>query len=169
MQETWVRSLGQEDPLEKNTAKPTPVFLPGEFHGQRSLVGCIQSRGLQRVGHAWVTNTHTRITVYQHLQDSDISNLVLLWTTQLWTFSTINQDTLGQELFQTVYFGDSLLVCRMCTSSIFPISISLSSEWQCELLHILAVTCIVIHFTFANLVDQYMISQGDFNLDFTNH
>ena len=39
MQETWVRSLGQEDPLEKNTAKPTPVFLPGEFHGQRSLVG----------------------------------------------------------------------------------------------------------------------------------
>ena len=27
---------GQEDPLEK---QPTPVFLPGEFHGQRSLAG----------------------------------------------------------------------------------------------------------------------------------
>jgi len=36
--ETWVWSLGQEDPLEKEMA-PTPVFLPGEFHGQRSLVG----------------------------------------------------------------------------------------------------------------------------------
>ena len=38
MQETWIRSLGQEDPLEKEMA-PSPVFLPGESHGQRSLVG----------------------------------------------------------------------------------------------------------------------------------
>ena len=39
MQETWVRSLCQEDPLEKEMA-PTPVFLPGESQGQKSLVGC---------------------------------------------------------------------------------------------------------------------------------
>ena len=32
------RSLGQEDPLEKGMTSP-PVFLPGEFHGQRSLAG----------------------------------------------------------------------------------------------------------------------------------
>ena len=40
MQETktWVRSLDQEYPLEWEW-QPTPVFLPGEFHGQRSLVG----------------------------------------------------------------------------------------------------------------------------------
>ena len=38
MQETWVRSLGWEDPLEKEM-EPTPVLLPGEFHGRRSLVG----------------------------------------------------------------------------------------------------------------------------------
>ena len=37
MQETTVRSLGWEDPLEKGWLLPTPVFLPGEFHGQRSL------------------------------------------------------------------------------------------------------------------------------------
>ena len=36
-QETWVRPLGKEDPLEKEMAIPTPVFLPGECHGQRSL------------------------------------------------------------------------------------------------------------------------------------
>ena len=30
MQETRVRSLGWEDPLE---GQPTPVFWPGEFHG----------------------------------------------------------------------------------------------------------------------------------------
>ena len=27
--------------------QPIPVFLPGEFHGQRSLAGYIQSMGLQ--------------------------------------------------------------------------------------------------------------------------
>jgi len=36
MQETWVQSVGQEDPLEKEMAT-TPVFLPGKSHGQRSL------------------------------------------------------------------------------------------------------------------------------------
>ena len=38
MQETWVPSLGWEDPLDKGMAT-TPVFWPGEFHGQRSLMG----------------------------------------------------------------------------------------------------------------------------------
>ena len=38
MQETQVWSLDGEDPLEKGMAL-TPVFLPGESHGQRSLVG----------------------------------------------------------------------------------------------------------------------------------
>ena len=38
MQENSVKSLGQEDPLEKEW-QPNPVFLPGESHGERSLVG----------------------------------------------------------------------------------------------------------------------------------
>ena len=38
MWETWVQYLGWEDPLEKGRL-PTLVFLPGESHGQRSLVG----------------------------------------------------------------------------------------------------------------------------------
>jgi len=38
MQEIWVRSLGQEDPLEKGMAIHSR-FLPGESHGQRSLAG----------------------------------------------------------------------------------------------------------------------------------
>ena len=38
MRETWIRSLGQEDPLEKEM-QSTPVSLPGESHGRRSLVG----------------------------------------------------------------------------------------------------------------------------------
>ena len=38
MQEMQVQSLGQEDALGKEM-QPTPVFLPGEPHGERSLVG----------------------------------------------------------------------------------------------------------------------------------
>ena len=38
MQEMLVLSLSQEDPLEE-AWQPTPVFLPGKFHGQRSLAG----------------------------------------------------------------------------------------------------------------------------------
>ena len=38
IQKTWVPSLGWGDPWRR-ARQPTPVFLPGESHGQRSLVG----------------------------------------------------------------------------------------------------------------------------------
>ena len=42
MQEVQVQSLSREDPLATHSRRkwlPTPVFLPGESHRQRSLVG----------------------------------------------------------------------------------------------------------------------------------
>ena len=39
-QETWVPSLGREDP-ERGKRQPTPVFLPGESHGRRNLIGIV--------------------------------------------------------------------------------------------------------------------------------
>ena len=54
MQETWVRSLGWEDPLKK--WPPTPVFLPGESPWAEKP-GRLQSKGLQRVRHDWAHNT----------------------------------------------------------------------------------------------------------------
>ena len=38
-QETWVPSLGQEDPLEEEMATHSSI-LAENFHGQRSLAGC---------------------------------------------------------------------------------------------------------------------------------
>ena len=60
-QETQVRSLGWDDFLERAWL-PTPVFLPGEFHGQRSLAGysprcCKESDTTEVTEH---THTHTR-------------------------------------------------------------------------------------------------------------
>ena len=39
MRETGVQSLSWEDPLGRRKWQPTPVFLPGESHGGKSLVG----------------------------------------------------------------------------------------------------------------------------------
>ena len=43
----WVRKISRSRKWH-----PTPVFLPGKSHGQRSLVGS-SSRGCKRVGHTW--------------------------------------------------------------------------------------------------------------------
>ena len=52
MQETLVRSLGQEGPLEKGMANHSSILVWTESHGQRSLAGLgAQSVGLPRVGH----------------------------------------------------------------------------------------------------------------------
>ena len=48
MQEMQVQFLGQEDP-QSRTWHPTPVFLPGKSHGQRTLAG--YSPWGCRVGH----------------------------------------------------------------------------------------------------------------------
>ena len=55
MQETWVRSLAWEDPLEKEMSTHSSM-LAGKSQGQRKLAG-YSSRG-PRVGHEWATE-HT--------------------------------------------------------------------------------------------------------------
>ena len=49
--------LGWEDPLERKQLL-TPVYWPGEFHGQRSLMG--YSPWGHRVGQDWATLTFTQ-------------------------------------------------------------------------------------------------------------
>ena len=49
MQETWVQSLGQEDPLEKKMATHSS-FLAWKISWSEEL-GRLQSMGSQRVGH----------------------------------------------------------------------------------------------------------------------
>ena len=58
VQETqmWVWFLGWLRPWRRKW-QPIPVFLPGKFHGQRSLVGYIV-HGVQRDRHDWA-HTHT--------------------------------------------------------------------------------------------------------------
>ena len=52
----WVWSLGWED-VWRRKWQPTPLFLPGEFHGQGSLAGYSPWGG--RLGRDWATDTLT--------------------------------------------------------------------------------------------------------------
>ena len=54
MQETWVRSLGREDPLEEGLANPFHYSCLESPHGQKSLAGC-SPRCHKGVGHDLAT------------------------------------------------------------------------------------------------------------------
>ena len=58
-QETWVRSLGREDHLEKGMAIHSST-LAWRIPWTEELSG-LQSMGSHKVGHDCMTNTHTRV------------------------------------------------------------------------------------------------------------
>ena len=63
MQKTWVRSLGWEDPLQKGTATHSSI-LAWRIPWTEEPVG--YNPWGRRVGHDWVTHTHTHT---QHMSD----------------------------------------------------------------------------------------------------
>ena len=80
MQETWVRSLGWEDPLEKKMAIHSSILawkIP-----QTEKPGSLQSMGSQRVGHDWATSLSVYLCIlgssFIHIISAD-SDEFLLW------------------------------------------------------------------------------------------
>ena len=69
MQETWVRSLGWEDPLEKEMAAHSSILawrIPW-----MEEPGGLQSMGSQRVGHDWATSLPFTLTKYFLFNDNN--------------------------------------------------------------------------------------------------
>ena len=78
----WVWSLGWKDPLEGDAWQPTPVFLPRESHGQRSLVGC--SPQDRSVRHDWSDLAQHSIEVGgQNLPSSALWKYQRFWESRL--------------------------------------------------------------------------------------
>ena len=73
VQETQVQSLGQKDPWRREWL-PTPIFLLGDFHGQRSLVG-YSPWGRKESG------TTMRLTLLLLLEQSRVVHSALVKTT----------------------------------------------------------------------------------------
>ena len=78
MQETKVWSLGQEDPLEKEMATHSSV-LAWRIPWTEEL-GCLQSMGLHRVRHDWLTKktTHTH-TGDAPRKNKEVTGMVRFW------------------------------------------------------------------------------------------
>ena len=77
MQETWVWSLGQEDPLEKGMATHSSILAWGipltEKHSG------LQSMAKQRAGHNWATNTFTFSPHLQWNLKTDIQYIIFFF------------------------------------------------------------------------------------------
>ena len=67
MWETCVRSLGQEDPLEKEMATHSSI-LAWRISWMEAPGG-LQSMGSQRVGHDWVTSLYTSLGIFKKQLD----------------------------------------------------------------------------------------------------
>ena len=67
MQETWVWSLGREIPWRREWL-PIPVFLPGEFHWQKSLAGYSPWGHTESDTTERLTHTHMNSFILVHLK-----------------------------------------------------------------------------------------------------
>ena len=76
IRETWVWSLGWEDPLEKGL--PTPVFWPGEFHGLYNPQGPKESDTTEWLSLSSVTDFILNF-ILKMFQDSKVKWLKVLF------------------------------------------------------------------------------------------
>ena len=74
MQETWVRSLGQEDPLEKEMGTHSSVLAWRV--SWREEPGGLQSMSSQKVGHQWATKI---FTTFKGIENTDIPSPLRLY------------------------------------------------------------------------------------------
>ena len=98
MQETQVWSLGQEDPLEKERAIHSSI-LPGESHGQRSLVGYSPWGHKESDTTERLTHTHpiyiTYILIYGNRKILHFT-IICTWRGMI-HFSSVNWDFLEHD------------------------------------------------------------------------
>ena len=78
MRDTWVQSLGQEDPLEKEMATHSSTLAWRVPWTEEP--GRLQSMGLQRVGHDWATSLSLTIQSSNHSPS-------LVFTQRSWNLS----------------------------------------------------------------------------------
>ena len=101
MRETWVRSLGWEDPLEKEMAIHSSILawrIPWTEEP-----GGLQSTGSQRVGHYWATSLHFNILIcpgilMENLMTSqkltkglnELANMLITFMVCIWKITGLN-------------------------------------------------------------------------------
>ena len=97
---SWVRKIAW-----RREWQLTPVFLPGEFHGQRSLVGYCPWVVQQRVGHDWTTNafTFSDCVVVQSLKSSNFWKPTVACFSRNRSFSLLPQEHQSRRSGSSAY------------------------------------------------------------------
>ena len=112
MQQTWVRSLGREDPLQKEMASHSSTIawkIPWTEEPDR-----LQSMGSQRVGHDWATSLScSRYPVWDSLHFLDLGGSFPFLST-LQKFSTM----ISSNIFSSTFSSSQapmiqMLICLM--------------------------------------------------------
>ena len=86
--ETLIQLLGREDPLEEETAA-SPVLLPGESHGLRSLAGCGQ---MVEKSLTWLSNWTIKKNKNTKKSNNKIEQLqqyIIVKFMWMWSFSIL--------------------------------------------------------------------------------
>ena len=128
MQETWVWSLGQGDPLEEEMATHSSI-LAWRIPWAEELGG-LQSMGSQRVRQDWATKQQSSVSSVQSL--SCVQLFVTPWTAARQTslFLTNSWSLLKLMSIKPVMPPNHLILCcpLLLLPSIFPSTMVLSSE-----------------------------------------
>ena len=108
MQETWVQSLGQEDPLEESMATHSSILawrIPWTEEPGR-----LQSIGSQKVGHDLVTEQHSR-QIFNTLLIAKTFTLLLLVGISIPTNLYENKfiKSLKNALNASIHFDESII------------------------------------------------------------
>ena len=101
MQEMQVQSLGEEDPPCRRKWQPTPVFLLGKSHWQRSLTGYIH--GVTKFRRDWAcacvhTHTHTHTHIHRIILIELSSGHIILWPPDAKSWLTGKDPDAGKDL-----------------------------------------------------------------------
>ena len=145
MLETWVWSLGWENPLEKGMATHSSILTWRILWTEEP--GGLQSMGMKRVGHDWVTNTNLPFDFYCSL--SHVQLFATPWTVarQASLFITNSQSLLKLMPIESVMPSNHLIFCHplLLLPSIFPsirvfsnesvIRITWPKYWEFQLQH----------------------------------
>ena len=100
LQETWVWSLGQEDPLEKGMVTHSIVFFPGKFQ-QTEETGELHPIGSQRLRHDWMPFASSVLRVFL----SDCVSFWCKWRSIMRERETPTQQTEAKGIFNSSDHG----------------------------------------------------------------
>ena len=149
MQETeemWVRSLGQEDPLER-ARQSTPVFLPGKSHGQKTLA----------LAHS-VAKSQTWLKQLAHIGHEGMgldAMISVFWMLSFKQAFSLSSFTLIKRLFSSsslsairvVFYLQFSSVAQSCLDSVIPwtaarqASLSITNSWS--LLKLMSIASVI--------------------------